>query len=115
LKALRYIVLSCMFLVYVSQPVIAMPFNNMSEMICCTEAEKNSGQDMPCCDDYTTNMENCEMDSCHCSIATSISAFTTVFSKEIKLFTAHAVHGFPLPSSNKQTPLFPVWTPPDIA
>src|SRR5690625_4069966 len=104
-----------MFLVYVSQPVLAMPSDTMMEMICCTEAERNIVQDMPCCDESMMDMENCGMDSCPCPIVISISVFSPASFKETLFFASDAEHRFPLLVSNRQTPLFPVWTPPDIA
>ena len=104
-----------MFLVYVSQPVLAMPSNTTMEMICCTETDRNSSQEMPCCDGSMMDMENCSMDSCPCPIVRSISVFSPVFVKETLFFATNAEHRFPLPTSSKQTPLLPVWTPPDIA
>lgn len=81
-------------------------------MACCTESAMN--EDMPCCDMDATDMDNCSMDSCSCSLATSISASTTHFNKELNLISIYEEHAFPLVSSNVQTPLFPIWTPPDI-
>lgn len=116
MKVFNYILLSCLFLVYLGQPVLAMPFNDLNEMVCYpTEMDGNNQQEMSCCDEIITNMKTCCGDWCQCSAATPFSAFATFFTKEIKLFAIHEKHRFPLPLSISQTPLLPVWTPPDIA
>lgn len=114
LKALRYILLSCLFLFYVSQPALAVSTIPTSEMVCCIDMD-TTNEDMDCCDMSNMDMENCSMDNCNCSIAISISAFTSSFNKELNFICTYEEYEFPLVSSNVQTLLFPIWTPPDIA
>lgn len=94
---------------------MAMAFSHSHDMECCSEAEKTSEQDMPCCDEETSDKDSCDNGLCGCLMATSISAIHINFIKEIKFLDFDIEHVFPFPTSNTQTPFFPVWSPPDIA
>lgn len=91
-----------------------MSFHETDKMICCTNLELQEGQDMPCCEDSQEIM-NCEMEDCQCDLAISISSFTLVFTQEEKTIVQLTEHNFPLLVNHLQSPLFPIWSPPDIA
>lgn len=115
MKELRYILLTMLFLVYVSQPVLANSFNTTTEMTCCEDSKMETEEhNMPCCED-TSSIDNCNMDSCSCTIGIAITAFTLNIYKEIFSIDQIIKHRFPSLIDNLQTPFFPIWCPPDIA
>ncbi|HLS30604.1 MAG TPA: hypothetical protein VK021_07085 [Flavobacteriaceae bacterium] len=94
---------------------MSMALNHSHEMECCTEAERNGKQDMSCCDEHTSDKDNCDSGLCGCPVVTSISAFTANSNKETKFADLYFEHIFPFPWSNIQTPFFQIWSPPDLA
>ena len=68
-----------LFLVYISQPAIAMSFNIMNEMTYCTNSEMQENQNKSCCEKTTDAKEDCGMEDCQCDLAISMTSFTVAF------------------------------------
>lgn len=83
-----------------------------SEMKCCEKPKA----DHSCCDEDQENSENhCSDSSCDCVIISNAPIFTFQKQGKLILISSFEEAEFSTITSAFQTPIFPIWTPPDIA
>jgi|SRR5690625_4005850 len=97
---------------YSAETVFAQNIGHSDQMECC---EKPS-DDHSCCDDHQNDSNHCsETNCCDCVLMVNILDFNFFPSFDLNIISHLDQVRFPLVFSAFKSPVFPVWTPPDIA
>jgi|GEM_PF-5380609 len=115
MKAFLNILLLFIALTYTVESVYAFSADSHqmqhSEMNCCDDAKA----DHSCCDDHEKSENHCSDSNCNCIMISNAPVFTFQKQEKLNLISAFQQANFLLITSDFKSPVFPIWTPPDIA
>lgn len=117
MRAFIHILMAIMLLTLNSQPAMAMHSMDTMSEIEMNHHTQHDHDSHDCCDVPNEVDHDCPEGNCHCEMVCCITAihYTPSLFKEIVLPIIHSHQNFSYFGFSIQNPLFPIWTPPDIA